>query len=336
MPQDRFRALPEERQKQLDRWTRAFLHHQLHYSYHASDEPEDLDRALAHLQASAALAPEFFFDLAHIYVWTTWGTSPRRALAESYDLRTIARAAMTFTRHQFRSHEALRELFLLLLDLEEYDQLNEFLEHHFTQGTITEYADLIALLGLLEYRQGNADAAIAHLTTLEDQYRYPLVLARALEATGSLQAASQEYQRILEIRYDDEDEDDFGWPSHLANRALQGVYYPIEFGDKVASLFVRRLALNRIVELTTQLEDRQRMRLAAKTYVTDFPWDADAQLVYAEGLRAELEQGVDLPSGDREELTRQLKRTVGLLATLDLEGTRRERIAQLNRLVEAD
>src|SRR5205814_3194360 len=108
--------------------TRAYVHHDLHYPYHHSADAADQERALAHLEAAVDLAPEFFFDLAHILVRPRWARE-RERLARGHDLAAVARRGLEFTRHQFDNDEALRELAELGLDVGEYDAVHEFLAH---------------------------------------------------------------------------------------------------------------------------------------------------------------------------------------------------------------
>src|SRR5207249_2989072 len=120
LPPERFAALPEAERRDFERWTRAYVHHDLHYPYHHSADAADQERALAHLEAAVDLAPEFFFDLAHILVRPRWDRE-RERLARGHDLAAVARRGLEFTRHQFDNDEALRELAELGLDVVEYE-----------------------------------------------------------------------------------------------------------------------------------------------------------------------------------------------------------------------
>src|SRR5439155_525761 len=122
----------------------------------------------------------------------------RERLARGHDLAALARNGLEFTRHQFDNDEALRELAELGLDVGEYDTVHEFLARRAKEGTLEEHGELVALLGLLEYRQGNMAGAIAQLSKLRGRQRFPLVLGRAMEATGAWQPAMAEYGRVVE------------------------------------------------------------------------------------------------------------------------------------------
>ncbi len=326
LPPERFAQLPEEEQRRLDRLTRAYTHHELHYPYHQSRDPDDLDRALAHLEASVTLAPEFFFDLAHIYARPRWAFQ-RQRLAATHDLKAVARDGLAFARYQFSHGEVLPELALLTLDLEDDEALRGFLEERFQEGTLQPYDELVGLLGLLEYRRGQMDAAMAYLTTLRGVQRYPLVLGQAMEAVQSWQAAINEYQRVLEAALDEEEDAD------TAFRALQ-VVPELQTDGLDTSLYARRSAMLRIIALADRLKDQERLRTAAQAYVNAFPWDLTVQLRYGESLSAALSRGGGLPQATRAQWTQELTRTVGVLRALDLEGRWRESIDRLEARTE--
>src|SRR5439155_756063 len=237
LPPERFAALPEAERRDFERWTRAYVHHDLHYPYHHSTDAPDQERALAHLEAAVDLAPEFFFDLAHILVRPRWARE-RERLARGHDLAAVARRGLEFTRHQFDNDEALRELAELGLEVGEYDVVHEFLARRAKEGTLEEHGELVALLGLLEYRQGNA-------------------------------------------------------------RLAEG------------------------------LRDEELLRAPARAYLRQFPWDGEVQVRYAESVAATLGREGSLPADEREELRRELARTLGLLRSLDVHGRWRARVRRL-------
>ena len=330
LPPERFAQLPAEERQRLNRFTSAYFHHAMHYPYHQSSEPSDRDLALAHLEAAVAQAPEFFFDLAHIYVRDSW-SHRRAALAAQYDLRAIAQRGLLFVRHQFEDEEVLSELALLLVDLEAYQPLYEFLVQRFKEGALKDHEKLVQILGLLEYHRGNPDAAIAYLTILKDEERTPMVLARAYEATGAWQSALNEYARVLEPAEDDGDLSDLvGRWSDLVRTVLP------EMGQdrKELPLVVRRRAMRRVIALSAQLQDQEQLRVIAGNYVKSFPWDAEAQLIYAETLVATLERETDLPADTREQLRRDLSRALNFLYALNLEGQQRERIQRVEAFLK--
>src|SRR5207244_12422544 len=125
------------------------------------------------------------------------GAPGRARLARGHDLAAVARRGLEFTRHQFDNDEALRELAELGLEVGEYDAVHEFLARRAKEGTLEEHGELVALLGLLEYRQGNMAGAIAQLSKLRGRQRFPLMLGRAMEATGGWQPAVAGYGRVV-------------------------------------------------------------------------------------------------------------------------------------------
>ena len=329
LPPERFASLPPEQQHELDRLTRAYFHHCMHYPYHWSPEPTDQRRALEHLEAAVAFAPEFFFDAAHIYVRKRW--SHRRAwLAAHCDLPGIARQGLAFVKRQFEDDEVLTELSLLLLDLEEDDTLYDFLLQRSHEGTLKDHDELVRLLGLLEYRRGNVDAAITHLTTLEKDAREPMILARAFEATNAWQSALKEYAGILAVERSNDD-GLANWGGWFSSR-MQELWRSLHQDAKAPPLYVRREALHRVVTLAQQLKDQEQLRTSAGDYLQRYPWDREAQLMLADSIVEALEHGSDLPAETREELARHLTRAVGMLRSLDLDGrlgARLERFEQV-------
>lgn len=322
LPPERFAALPEAERRDFERWTRAYVHHDLHYPYHHSADAADQERALAHLEAAVDLAPEFFFDLAHILVRPRWARE-RERLARGHDLAAVARRGLEFTRHQFDNDEALRELAELGLDVGEYDAVHEFLARRAKEGTLEEHGELVALLGLLEYRQGNMAGAIAQLSKLRGRQRFPLMLGRAMEATGAWQPAMAEYGRVVEPE---------SGPGERARewlrkvRAGDGEEAAPEDGTPGSD---RRAAMQRIALLAERLHDEELLRAPARAYLRQFPWDGEVQVRYAESVAATLGREGSLPADEREELRRELARTLGLLRSLDVHGRWRARVRRL-------
>ena len=312
LPPERFAQLPEDQQQRLQRLTRAYLHHELHLPYHVSDEPADRDRALAHLQAAVTLAPEFFFDVAHMYVRTSWSRQ-REPLARAQDLAALTRAGVAFTKHDFTDDEVLRELSWLMLDVNQREPLRQFLESLYTQGTLKHHDELVQLLGLLEYQQGHVEAAIGYLSTLKGLARSPLILAQAFEATKSWQAAMNEYQRLLV------------WDVDTPPDVLEE-----DTGQFVESmLFVRRQAMGRMVALADQAGEPERLRESAAQYLLQFPWDLATQRTYAQHVAETLAPEHDLQTSVRQARRRELLRTLQLLRALDLEGNLTDQLKAL-------
>src|SRR5207249_10532936 len=122
---------------------------------------------------------------------------PGRA-AGGHGLAAVGGRGVGCTGHQFDNDGALRELAELGREVGEYDAVHGFLARRAKEGTLEEHGELVALLGLLEYRQGNMAGAIAQLSKLRGRQRFPLMLGRAMEATGAWQPAMVEYGRVVE------------------------------------------------------------------------------------------------------------------------------------------
>jgi len=331
LPPSRFATLPRELRSDLERWTRAYLHHDLHYQYHRSSDSVDLRRALAHLQTSVEAAPDLFFDVAHVAVRPRWAHARRAELFRADVLGAAAESGLAFTRYDFDSDEPLREIAVLNLELGRYDALQRFLEDRAKDGSLKLHPDLESLLGLLKYRADDMEGAVAHLGSLADDRRFPFVLGRAFERTNALESAIAEYGHVVELTDAPNEEMDphesmLETLKHLARRRQSSQLF---FAPRTPSLHARAQAMRRISDLAERLGDSDRIIAAARTYLEAFRWDADIELRYAEAVETKLARQSDLPHDAQEDLRRELTRAAAFAAALDVNGRRRDRVARV-------